>query len=301
MRRLGVVVATMVMCAGCVTANQAPQSEIFAPAEETVLIPSPERIPSLRFLTINLAHGRGTGFHQALQSGKRARNNLDAVESMIRREDPDVVALQEADAPSAWSGGFDHVDYLAKAASYGWGVHTAHAEGAGLAYGTAIISRLPMNGHDAHTFRPAQASLPKGFSLATVEWPETGMIIDVVSVHLEPLRTAIRQRQAKEIIEYFRERQNPLVLMGDLNTEWGHEDGVLLDILEQLRLSIYVPDGDDTVTYPRLGRRLDWILISSELVFAGFEVLVDKVSDHRAVVADLRQAASPRMMSRDES
>lgn len=287
------VLASAVLLGGCVTANISPQPEVFDRGGETEIVAASVDSQILRMLTINLAHGRGDGFHQALQRRKTAIENLDAIEALIRREQPDVVALQEADSPSAWSGGFDHVDYLARAAKFDWGVHTAHAEGAGLAYGTAIISKLPMHDHDAHTFEPARASLPKGFSLATIDWPQTGMTIDVVSVHLEPLRTAIRKRQAMEVISFLSDRKRPLVLMGDLNTEWNHEDGVLRDLVEKLELTAYVPDHEDAITYPRLGRRLDWILISREFEFVKLKILVDEISDHRAVVAELRKTAEP--------
>ena len=293
-RNTALVLTLLVSMGGCVMANTAPQPEFFARGGEPEIVAASIGTQTLRMLTINLAHGRGDGFHQALQRRETARENLDAIGAMIRREKPDVVALQEADSPSSWSGGFDHVDYLARAADYDWGVHTAHAEGSGLAYGTAIISRLPINGHAAHTFKPAAASMPKGFSLATIDWPGTGMVIDVVSVHLEPLRTAIRKRQATEIIAFLSARNNPLVIMGDLNTEWDHKDNVLQDIVDQLELTAYVPDRKDAITFPRLGRRLDWILISGELEFVKLKILVDEVSDHRAVVAVLRQAVQSR-------
>jgi len=292
--RSSVIIAALALfLGGCITANLSPEPEIFSHQVEPEVVAASMNPKILRMLTINLAHGRGTGLHQALQGKEKAKANLDAVDALIRKENADVVALQEADSPSAWSGGFDHVDYLARAAKYGWGVHTAHAEGAGLAYGTAIISRLPMNGHDAHTFEPARASLPKGFSIATIDWPGAGMVIDVVSVHLEPLRSAIRQRQATEVIAFLRDRNRPLVIMGDLNTEWDHEDGVLQNLVEELELTVFVPEHEDAVTYPRLGRRLDWILISRELEFVKLKILVDEVSDHRAVVAELRKAVQP--------
>lgn len=292
-RNTTILLALLVLMGGCVTANRSPQPEFFSRGGEPEIVAASIGSQTLRMLTVNLAHGRGDGFHQALQRRETARENLDAIGAMIRREKPDVVALQEADSPSAWSGGFDHVDYLARAAEYDWGVQTTHAEGSGLAYGTAIISKLPIHGHDAHTFEPARASMPKGFSLATIDWHETGMVIDVVSVHLEPLRTAIRKRQATEVIDFLSDRDNPLIIMGDLNTEWDHEDGVLRDLVDRLELTVYVPEHKDAITYPRLGRRLDWILISRELEFVELKILVDEVSDHRAVVAELRQAVQP--------
>ncbi|MGH7338345.1 MAG: endonuclease/exonuclease/phosphatase family protein, partial [Myxococcota bacterium] len=61
----------------------------------------------LRLLTLNVAHARRQARHQALLAEPALRRNLQAIAQVLRREAADVVALQEADGPSAWSGGFD--------------------------------------------------------------------------------------------------------------------------------------------------------------------------------------------------
>lgn len=283
------VLAAIVLVAtsGCVHYNLDPQPVVFSRDAGYRVVSATVSGPQLKVLTVNLAHGRGTGLHQAFQDAGDARRNLDAVDALIARESPDVVALQEADAPSAWSGRFDHVDYLARSAGFGWGVHATHARGSGLAYGTAVLSRLPLEDSGAVTFAPAAATLPKGFSIATVRWPEAGIDLDVVSVHLEPLRASVRRRQAEQIIAALADRRRPLVIMGDFNTDWDGIDGALPMLAEELGLAVYAPSGEGIVTYPRLGRRLDWILISEPLRFAGFRVLEDDVSDHRAVAAEI--------------
>lgn len=286
-RLLPVLLLALATLPGCVGYQLGPQPDFFGPESAYQVVEASATRPRLRLLTVNLAHGRGTGFHQVFQDADDARQNLDEIEALLRREAPDVVALQEADAPSAWSGRFNHVEYLAESADYEWGVHTTHARGSGLAYGTAVLSRLPVEDHAALTFLPARAALPKGFSLATVYWPEAGLELDVVSVHMEPLRQAVRQKQAAQIVAALADRPRPLVIMGDFNTEWDHKDGVLLKLARELDLVAHSPEVDDIVTYPRLDRRLDWILISDPLRFEGFRVLRDEVSDHLVVVADI--------------
>ncbi len=286
-RLLPVLILALTVLPGCVSYQLGPQPHVFGPESAYQVVEASATRPQLRLLTVNLAHGRGTGFHQVFQNADDARRNLNEIEALIRREGPDLVALQEADAPSAWSGRFNHVEYLARSADYEWGVHTTHAHGSGLAYGTAVLSRLPVEDHAALTFLPARAALPKGFSLATVYWPEAGLELDVVSVHMEPLRQTVRQKQAAQIVAALADRPRPLVIMGDFNTEWDHQDGVLLELARELDLVAHSPDVDDIVTYPRLNRRLDWILISEPLRFEGFKVLRDEVSDHLVVVADV--------------
>ncbi|WP_419616290.1 hypothetical protein, partial [Thiolapillus sp.] len=53
--------------------------------------------------------------------------NLQDIAVVLKREDADIVALQEADGASLWSGGFDHVAMLAKEAGYLNYVRTSHA------------------------------------------------------------------------------------------------------------------------------------------------------------------------------
>ncbi len=286
--RLLVVIIAWSGVSGCVSPRLAPEPRLHMYEQSMQLVPVAIPDQTLRVMTVNLAHGRGPGLHQAFQNGERARENLEAVREVIRREAPQVVALQEADAASVWSGAFDHVDYLTNITGFASGMLAVHAEGGGQMYGTALLTQLPVLEKRAYTFAPAPATFPKGFSLLTVRWPANGEPVDVVSLHLEPLRASVRQTQARQLIAALADRGRPLIIMGDFNTEWGHKDGVLESIVNDLNLQTFREEAEDLDTYPRLGRRLDWILASQHFEFAGFSVLPERLSDHRAVVALLR-------------
>jgi len=58
---------------------------------------------TLKVMTLNIAHGRSTGFHQLLQSRSTVVRNLDHIRAVLSREKPDLLGLQEADGPSFWS------------------------------------------------------------------------------------------------------------------------------------------------------------------------------------------------------
>jgi len=286
--RLLVMIIAWSGVSACVSPRLTPEPRLHMYEQSMQLVPAAIPDQTLRVMTINLAHGRGSGLHQAFQDGERARENLDAVREVIQREAPQVVALQEADAASVWSGAFDHVDYLASSTGFASGMLAVHAEGGGQMYGTALLTQLPVIEKRAYTFVPAPATFPKGFSLLTVRWPANGELVDVVSLHLEPLRSNVRQSQARQLIAALADRGRPLVVMGDFNTEWGHKDGVLESIINDLNLQTFRQEAQDLETFPRLGRRLDWILASQHFEFAGFTVLPERLSDHRAVVALLR-------------
>jgi len=236
----------------------------------------------LKIMTLNIAHGRGEGFHQLLQNGAEAQSNLDAIATLLKQQHPDIAALQEADGPSYWSGDIDHVEYLAMQGEFSHYVRANHVNGYGLFYGTAFVSNLEMKHPEAITFEPELSMVPKGFVVATVPWPgEPCVELDVVSVHLDFSSEAIRRRQAAELVDILRARNRPMVVMGDFNTRWDVENSALHLITQELGLSPYKPEQTGLETFARFGHRLDWVL------FYSYNVINDKISDHRAVVAEL--------------
>jgi endonuclease/exonuclease/phosphatase family metal-dependent hydrolase len=54
------------------------------------------------------------------------------------------------------------------------------------------------------------------------------------------------------------------------------------------------------VTFPKTGRRLDWILVSPQLEFADHRILDDPISDHYAVVAEIRKKNETDKPSRQQ-
>jgi len=167
-------------------------------------------------------------------------------------------------------------------------VRANHVNGYGLFYGTAFISNLEMNYPEAITFEPELSMAPKGFIVATVTWPgEPCVELDVVSVHLDFSSEAIRRRQAAELVDILRTRNRPMIVMGDFNTRWDKEKSALHLIVRELGLSPYKPEQAGLETFARFGHRLDWVLISPGFEFHSYNVINDKVSDHRAVVAEL--------------
>jgi endonuclease/exonuclease/phosphatase family metal-dependent hydrolase len=254
---------------------------------------------TLRLLTLNVAHGRKLATHQALLSLATVRKNLEEIASVLRESRADVVALQEADGPSAWSGNFDHVATLAELCEHEScfrGVHNDFNLGrrAALASGTALISRFPMLATRSQRFGSSWRDT-KGFVLATVPVPAwEGLEVDIVSLHLEPFNPVIRRQQVRQLTDSLGDRNNgagrqrPLVVLGDFNCSWSDEARQLRPLARELGLRAYQPHRR-APTYPsrRPWRRLDWILVSGDLEFAGYHTLPNPVSDHLGVVADL--------------
>ena len=243
----------------------------------------------IKLLTLNVAHGRKDGIHQLFQKRSAIECHLDDIARVLRRERPEVVALQEADGPSLWSGRFNHVEYLAKQARYANSVRGEHVRALKLSYGTALLSSLPLREPLAVTFAPSPPTFSKGFVAGSFDLPETvGPPLRVVSVHLDFLRESVRHRQVEDLIQHLSSQQQRLVILGDFNCDWGEQNSPLRRLAEELDLTAFEPEAINLATFPKSGKRLDWILISRDLEFASYHVLPETLSDHRAVVAEIR-------------
>ena len=242
-------------------------------------------------MTLNVAHGRKRGPHQALQRTKSIKSNLDDVGALLLRHQPDLVALQEADGPSVLTGKFDHVQHIAECARYEYAFRGEHAKGKRLCSGTALLCSQPLQHPQSVKFAPSPPTFSKGFVRATLDWPgNADGQVDVVSVHFDFSRKSVRRKQARELIRNLADRPGPpgaLVVVGDFNCQWKDKTSPLHTLADELDLHAYRPDAAGLTTFPRLRRRLDWVLISPALTFASHTVLRDRVSDHRAVLVEL--------------
>jgi endonuclease/exonuclease/phosphatase family metal-dependent hydrolase len=246
--------------------------------------------------SLNIGHGRGMALNQMFVSRGRHEENLDAIAKTLRATGAAVVALQEADAPSLWSGRFDHVEYLAAAMDYRCFVHGPHAEAWLYSFGTALVSRVSMADTGSHGFEPSPPTTTKGFVHANVEWQRTGdgapiEVITLISIHLDFSRKQVRDAQIAELVEVMSGREHPVVILGDFNEDWSLDSSAVRRIAAEFGLRAFTPDAEDLGTYKQT-ERLDWILISEELEFVDYTVLPDLVSDHRGLIARIGWAST---------
>jgi endonuclease/exonuclease/phosphatase family metal-dependent hydrolase len=243
---------------------------------------------TISVMTLNTAHGRQDAFHQVFLNKDSIQENLDTIVETVHREKPHVVALQEADGPSFWSGRFNHVQYIADQTHLENYFHDYHVDGFGLHYGTALLSGNKIYSSIPHTFESRSfISLSKGFVLSSVMLSEDSKFkIDIVSMHLDFLLDSVRQKQLDQIVDLIKERNNPVIIMGDLNAD--SESDAFNFLISTLKLKPYDLERDDLSTFPKLNKRIDWILISNQMEFVSYKVLPDILSDHRAVVAEIR-------------
>jgi len=280
---------------GCsLTSEQRPLEVITVPSipDKTTVQKSPVTTGPLKVLSLNMAHGRKDSTNQIFLSKQTIYNNLSDIASLLKQTSPSLVALQEADGPSHWSGNFDHVAQLAEQAQYPWYTRAAHAQGWLYNYGTALLSRSAFTEVVGHAFQPTPPTMTKGFLLGQIKWQpdkekEAIILIDIISVHLDFSRRSVRQQQIQEMIQVLSARNNPVIILGDFNSDWFSEEAIIKDFVNQSRFQAYQSGTKNLGTYSSNKRRLDWILISEELEFKSYKVLPDIVSDHSAIVAEI--------------
>jgi len=254
--------------------------------------------PLLSVLTLNLAHGRKDSFNQMLQRTSTTRRNLEEIASFLGSSGAHLVALQEADYASRWSGQFNHVEYVASKAPYPCRIHASHAQKYMYDFGTALLSRVPFTNSILHTFEPSPPTTNKGFVLGEVLWNPGGRLpqaipISVISVHLDFSREKVRKAQTEEMRSILQDIARPVIILGDFNTDWSEDESVLRAIAESGQFKVYQAESGALGTYKNGKRRLDWILISNELEFVSYEVPEVVLSDHQPILATLKLLEIP--------
>lgn len=243
---------------------------------------------TVRVMTINIAHGRGTDLNQMFLSKQQINDNIEDISKILVREKPHIVGFQEADGPSFWSGGSDHIKAISEKSGYSFNFHGYHIDAPSLNYGTAVSSKIKIENAEFLTFSTSIFSPPKGFSICSFKWPGNNIDTDVIVLHLDFLSEARRNNQIDEIISYMSKRdKRPLIVMGDFNSSWESSDSSVKKICAALDLKSFRPEEKNNSTFPFSDKRIDWILVSDQIKFLGYKTIDDKISDHLAVVSDL--------------
>jgi endonuclease/exonuclease/phosphatase family metal-dependent hydrolase len=242
----------------------------------------------LRVASLNIAHGRGSSLNQMLIGQSRIENNLDSAAFLMTETGAHVIALQELDVDSRWSGGFDHAERLLRTSHHECVALGMHAKTWLYQFGTALLSGMELTQARIKSFEPTPPTTTKGLVAATLQWREGAgtRSVRLASVHLDFSRKSVRGQQLADIIESINESPVPIILMGDFNEQWHSQDSVVRRLVEEAGMIAYEPESDELATYK--DKRLDWILLSSELEFVSYRVLDDEISDHRLIVADVR-------------
>lgn len=211
---------------------------------------------------------------------------LEALAEVIKKADPDLVALQEVDKftqRNARNG--DIAKELARLTGMEYFFVKAINVSGG-EYGDAVLSKLPIK--DTKGYRLTTTSELGGElrSVARITVEKQGKEFYFISTHLDHLSNeANRIHQAKELNEIIKELDKPVILGGDLNARPESET------MDLLRLQLTMGCTSCQFTFPTSGanRTIDYLMYAplNAMKIVNYSVFdyASKESDHFPVIA----------------
>jgi endonuclease/exonuclease/phosphatase family metal-dependent hydrolase len=214
--------------------------------------------------------------------------DVEAIAETIRKQNPDLVALQEIDVMTGRSGKIDQAKRLADQLKmhYYFGKAIDHDGGD---YGIAILSRFPISEEKTYPLPTQEASGGEPRVLATVKVKlPNGSDIRFASTHLDAQKEDTnRMLQIRKIGELVAYEELPMLIAGDFNAPPQSE---VIAILDQ-HFQRTCKDCPPTIPVLNPTKAIDFIAFRPQ---ASFEVLQHQVvsetyaSDHLPVIAVLR-------------
>ena len=226
--------------------------------------------------------------HWAL--GMDGKYDVERLAEVIKKTQPDLVALQEVDVGVKRSGRVHEAQRLSELT--GMDVRmgpTQHYEG-GL-FGNAVLSRLPIRDVEIHPLPYTESTdkrttYPRGCIVVTVDGPN-GKPLRFVSTHFQHNMPEDRVAEAKAINKLLADDSGiPTILAGDMNATPEAEPVQVL--LKKWKNAINDPPAP-TVPVKNPKSRIDYIFYRPEGQFQLKETHViaeEMASDHRPVFAE---------------
>ena len=216
-----------------------------------------------------------------------------AISSLISEQSPDIVALQEVQLDAAKSP-ISQAAYLAQAVDFQYVVYAPslrtarHPRGKsltqGYSHGLALLSKYPILSSESYLLsQGVDFQEPCSVLFATVE--ENGEKTEICNVHFGNTDNESSEH-LKELLEICTARNSRPIILGDFNI-FGLGSNGRDDLLDSYILST---NQLDYISIPKNNDTLDYIAVPEEYSFASVNCPDDRVSDHRAVIAEIKRA-----------
>lgn len=237
---------------------------------------------TLTVMTYNIYHGE-----QAYQEG---RSNLQDIASVIKKVDPDLVALQEVDSLTGRSASLNDGIPINQIKELGelTGMHgyfgkAIDFEGGG--YGEGLLSKKKLKS------QKIMLPIPKGGerrALLMVEYPLSEKYKVVFGgTHLCHQYEQNRIAQVKAINKHFSSLSQPAIIAGDFNFT-PHEDPYQFIKKNWFDAAKLANSMGPTYSYQEPSKRIDYIFLSQkDWKIMEVEVLQEPYSDHLPIVLSI--------------
>ena len=270
-------------------------------------------IPSREFkiLAYNIAHGRGAtdGNWDASAAEKAVR--INEIADLLRKEDAEIVILNEVDFNSSWSGGLNQAEAIARAAGYPYWAEQRNLDfrvgWMNWRFGNAVLSRYPILSADAveypalNNWESWLVGQKKGMYCVIRHSSPYHFVVS--PVHFEHRDENVRYESAKVLLDAIPD-DLPFVCAGDFNsTPTGFPESRETtngeNAMDYLRdtLKTYPVDSprEFELTFPTSEPKkvIDWIMLSNAFDIDDYYAVDSDLSDHRPVVATVRLERPP--------
>ena len=221
--------------------------------------------------------------------GMDKKLNLHRIASVINRERPDLVGLQEVDRGVERTGRIDEILELARLTrmEYAFAPNLRYQGGW---YGVAVLSRFPIITSEHQRYANRREAERRGFM--RVEVSVDGQVVNFISTHLDYQTVDGRLFETEQLLKALEWIKTPLIVVGDFNDEPKGES--YRRMLTRFS-DVWTDSGatDAGLTYPsdKPVKRIDYIFYAkgmANLLRTKRAWVVDSLaSDHRPLVAEL--------------
>lgn len=233
--------------------------------------------PTIRVLTYNIHHGEGTD--EKLDLARQA--------AVIRKADPDFVALQEVDRNTNRTGNVDQTAELARLTNM-HGYFFKQIDYDGGEYGQAILSKSEIIERSQQMLPGTPERERRLLARGLFQVGETKLWF--ATTHLHHANDSIREDQVKALNELFAPiatQKQPAIVCGDFNAV--PESTAMKEIAQAWKIS----GADQTLlTFPAQtpSRQIDYVIVrpANEFRIISIAVVEDGVaSDHRPLLVEI--------------
>ena len=218
--------------------------------------------------------------------GMDKKLDLQRIADVIKKENPDLVGLQEVDRGVKRTEGRDEIVELAGLTGMQYAfAHNLDYQGG--QYGVAILSRFPIRQIDHRKYENLREAERRGMLRIEVD-AGGGKIINFVTTHLDYQFDDGRLFEAQQMLKFLENVKGPLIVVGDFNDEpTGNTCKLMLAGFEDAWGRVK----DAGLSYPadKPVKRIDYIFtrrsdkVRTKKAWVGNTL----ASDHLPLVADL--------------
>jgi len=232
---------------------------------------------SLRVMTYNIHVGIGMD----------KKLDLQRIADVIKKQDPDLIGLQEVDRGVQRTQRIDEIAELAKLTrmDYAFAFNLPYQGGQ---YGVAILSRLPIRATEHRHFQNLREAERRGFIRAEISFH--GRTLQFVTTHLDYQYGDGRLFETQQLLDALRDIKDPLIIVGDFNdVPAGQSYQLMLAGFEDAWSEGRSQDQGFSYPADKPVKRIDYIFMRrGDRVRTKRAWIVNTLaSDHVPVVADL--------------